>query len=424
MRTLRRCACVPITAGVLVLPIWFAPEPALAQPPEPEPAFVLFIVDELMHDDNLFRVPHESVNNPSLRPIEHVEDYANQLTVGARARLQSGRQTLRVAARVSDVQFHRNDQLDYTGGQANLALDWELGSRLSGRVLGDYRRSLASYTNYRFFERDIVEAIDGALETRIGIGPRFALLSSVRARQTDHSDPERRSENFESDAASVGLEYAPSQTKRFALEYRYLQGDFPNSLEPSGPSTRDRSYEETLVRLRTEYALTAKLRLSGNVGALARDYASHAVTEDYSGSVWETTLAWQPRAKLGFELSAWRQLKAYVDAESDYFIARGVSFGPTWAPTNKLRIAFEYFHEEQDYIGKPTLASEPDADGSVVISDDGRRDDVDIARISASYVPRDFLELDLTWACIDRGSNRAHHDYDARVASVAVRFVF
>src|SRR5690606_35160102 len=219
MRTLRRCACVPITAGVLVLPIWFAPEPALAQPPEPEPAFVLFIVDELMHDDNLFRVPHESVNNPSLRPIEHVEDYANQLTVGARARLQSGRQTLRVAARVSDVQFHRNDQLDYTGGQANLALDWELGSRLSGRVLGDYRRSLASYTNYRFFERDIVEAIDGALETRIGIGPRFALLSSVRARQTDHSDPERRSENFESDAASVGLEYAPSQTKRFALEY-------------------------------------------------------------------------------------------------------------------------------------------------------------------------------------------------------------
>lgn len=385
-------------------------------------AFVFYVGDQFMYDDNLFRLPEPAQRDPNQAPVEDTEDYVNQLSAGLRARMHMGRQTLALAARVNDVQFQNNDQLDYTGGLARLDFDWQIGSRLSGRVLGDYQRSLASYTNYRFFDRDIVEAWSGELETRVQLGPRFALLAGARSRRTDHSDAARRSENFESDAATGGLEIRLSNTDRLILEYRYLEGDFPDTFAAGDPNARDRSYEETLANLRLEYELTSKLHLRGNVGNLERDYPAGSLSGDYSGVIWKATLDWEPRRKLGFELSAWRDLKAYVDSESNYFEALGASVGPTWKPSDKLAFALEYVYEDQDYIGTPTLSSNP---GDPIFEQDpGREDEIDIARFTASYAPREFIELDLTLAYIDRSSNRPSRVYDAQAASFGIRVVF
>ena len=393
----------------------------LAQTSEREPPLAFFVADQLMYDDNLFRLPEPALRDPNEQPIEDTADYVNQLTAGFRTRLNFGRQDLRLTGRVNDVRFRNNDQLDYTGGAANLVLDWTIGSRWSGELSGDYQRSLASYTNYRFVERDIVEALGGELEARFELGPRFALLAGARARRTEHSDDERRAENFESNAAWGGIEYASSPTDRFILEYQVLEGDFPDSFAPGSIDARDRSYEETLINFRTEYEITSKLHFRGNVGNLERTYAPGSIANDYSSGIWRGTVEWQPRSKLGFELSAWRDLKAYVDAESDYFVADGASIGPKWSPSDKLAFALEYVYEEQNYIGTPILSGtgEPGIE-----TDPGRIDEVDIARFTASYAPRDFLELDLTWAYIERSSNRPTREYDAQVASMALRFVF
>lgn len=398
------------------------PTPQRATPTDDDRAFVFYVGGQLMYDDNLFRLPEPAQRDPSQVPVEDTEDSINQLSAGLRARMHMGRQTLALAARVDDVQFHNNDQLDYTGGVARLDFDWEIGSRLSGRVLGDYQRSLASYTNYRFFDRDIVDALSGELQARIQFGPRFALLTSARSRRTDHSDSERRAENFESDSGTAGIEFALSDTDRFILEYRYLEGDFPDTFAPGSPDARDRSYEETLANLRMQYELTSKLRLRGNIGNLEREYPAESISEDYSGVVWKATLDWEPRRKLGFELSAWRDLKAYVDSESNYFEAVGASFGPTWKPSDKLDFSLEYIHEKQDYIGSPTLSSLP---GDPLFGQDpGREDEIDVARFRAAYSPREFIELDLTLAYTDRSSNRPSRIYDARAAGFGIRVVF
>ncbi len=387
-----------------------------------ERAFAFYVGDQLMYDDNLFRLPEPAQRDPSQVPVEDTEDYVNQLSAGLRARMHMGRQTLALAARVDDVQFHNNDQLDYTGGVARLDFDWEIGRRWSGRVVGDYQRSLASYTNYRFFERDIVEALSGELQARVQVGPRFAFLTSARSRRTDHSDIDRRAENFESDSGTAGLELALSNTDRFILEYRYLEGDFPDTFAPGSPDARDRSYEETLANLRMEYELTTKLHFRGNIGNLEREYPAESISEDYSGVVWKATLDWEPRRKLGFELSAWRDLKAYVDSESNYFEAVGASLGPTWKPSDKLDFSLEYIYEEQDYIGSLTLSPIP---GDPAFEQDtGREDAIDVARFRASYSPREFIELDLTLAYIDRSSNRPSRIYDAQAAGFGIRVVF
>lgn len=412
-----------LSISACTMSLLFASGSALAQESEGDRPLVLFVGDQLMYDDNLFRLPDTARRDPSERPVAHTEDYINQLTAGLRTRMHMGRQELRFIGRVNDVQFRNNDQLDYTGGAANLMFDWQLGARLSGQVSGNYERTLASYTNYRFFERDIVEAIGGELELRFELGPRFALLSGARSRRTDHSDDDRRAENFESDSGRVGIEYSSSASDRFIVEYRYLEGDFPDSFAPGSADARDRSYEETLLNFRTEYELTSKLHFRGNVGNLERTYPPTSITDDYSGAVWRGTLEWQPRSKLGFELSAYRDLKAYVDAESNYFVADGASFGPTWNPSEKLGFALEYIYEEQDYIGTPSPTT-PGSDEPILEVDPGREDEVDVARLTASYAPRDFLELDLTWAYIERTSNRPTREYDSQVASMAIRIVF
>ena len=385
-------------------------------------AFVFYVGDQLIYEDNLFRLPEPAQRDPSQLPVEDTEDYVNQLSAGVRARMHMGQQTLALAARVDDVQFRNNDQLDHTGGLARLDFDWQVGSRLSGRLLGDYQRSLASYTNYRFFDRDIVDAWSGELQTRVRVGPRIALLASARSRRTDHSDSNRRSENFESDSGTAGIELILSSTDRIILEYRYLEGDFPDTFAPGSPEARDRSYEETLANLRLQYEISSKLHLRGNVGNLEREYPTGSLAEDYSGVVWKATLDWEPRRKLGFELSAWRDLKAYVDAESNYFEAVGASFGPTWKPSEKLDLALEYLYEEQDYIGSLTLSSLPV--DPVFEQDPGREDEIDVARFRASYSPREFIELDLTLAYTDRSSNRPSRIYDAQAAGFAFRVVF
>jgi|GEM_PF-873843 Uncharacterized protein conserved in bacteria (DUF2320). len=389
------------------------------RPMDEKRAFVVFLSDQVLYDDNLFRLPSPEQREPGRAPIDDTEDYVNLLTFGMRSRMHMGRQTLTFAARANDVRFQRNDHLDYTGGIVRLDLAWQTGARLSGRVSGDYQRSLASYSNYRFFERDIVESVSGELQTRLALGPRLTLLADVRSRRTDHSDTDRRGENFRGDSATAGIELKLSDTDRVVFEYRYLEGDFPDTFAPGSPDARDRSYDERLAGVRVEYRLSAKLDFRGSVGDLRRTYAENSIADDYAGVVWKATLDWQPRRKLSFELSAWRDLKAYVDAESDYFEAVGASFGPTWKPSDKLAFALEYVREEQDYIA----AFAPASDSSFRPTD-RREDEIDIARLTTSYSPRELIEFDFALARIERASNRPTRAYDALAASFGVRVFF
>jgi hypothetical protein len=372
---------------------------AQAQTEDASDPLVFFLSEQLTYDDNLFRV-------------------------GGRddARLQHGRQDLLLTARIYDTSFKNNDRLDYTGGAGNLAYHWALGSRWSGKLTADYIRTLASYTNYQFTERDVVASASTELEGRYQLGPRFSLIAAGRTTRTDHSDQDREPENFEGDGGRAGIEFMPRPGKRFILEYRYSEGRFPERIATATSNGRERDYDEDLLNLRVEYEITSKLHLLGNVGYLERDYVIESANPGFDGEIWRGTLEWQPRTKLGFDLSAWRELKAYIDAESNYFVARGISLGPRWQPLQKIQLGLEYIYEEQNYIGSPTLS--PDLNTPVLVTDAGREDDVQAARFTASYAPREHVDLNLRWSYEERSSNRPLREHHANVIGVEVGVVF
>ncbi len=405
--TLRRGSvlCLPV---LLVGPLAVAGEAPTAVDP-----FKVILSDRYMYDDNLFRLPDGTVplDDPALGPTRSIEDQINRASAGVRVRLDAARQVFHADVRIDDVRYRKNDDLDYTGGDADVLWDWQVASNWSGKLFAKYNRAQASLENYRFFEKDVVEAATYGGELRYGVGSRWRIFAGGAAQDTDHSAELRQAENFESTTGRGGVEYITPSGSSLAAEYLVTNADFPDAEALVGAS---RGYEETIPTLRGRYVLSVKTMFTASLGYLDRDYDNPAAT-DYSGEVWNVGMYWEPRAKLSFELDAWHKLRAYVDAESDYFVGDGFSIKPTWKPTTAIELAATYSYENQDYVGN-TLLLPP--------IDTGREDTVQSVQVSLEWTPRDFLSLGLAYRWNDRDSNRDFRSYGQNQSSAQIRLMF
>ncbi|MFL6576479.1 MAG: hypothetical protein ACJ8MR_07670, partial [Povalibacter sp.] len=109
-------------------------------------------------------------------------------------------------------------------------------------------------------------------------------------------------------------------------------------------------------------------------------------------------------------------LRAYSDAESDYFVADGVSITPKWRPRTKLEIAAALSYEKQDYTGTSLLLTP--------IDEANREDTMRSALFTIDYSPRDLVSLGLAYRWIDRDSNREFRAYGVNVVSAELKLTF
>lgn len=375
---------------------------------EAQDPFKFTLSDRYLYDDNLFRMPDGLLaSDPSLVSPQSLDDYVNRASAAMRIRLDASRQVFFADLRLDDVRYRRNDDLDYTGGSADVLWDWQLGSHLSGKLTAQYDRSQASLANYRFFSRDVVDAQLYGAEFRYAIGARWRLLAAAAAMDTDHSADVRRVENFQSIGGRGGLEYVTPAGNLFAFEYRSTDAKFPVAEDLAGVP---RGYDERVPGARIEYAFTVKTSLKLRAGYLQREYDNPALA-DYTGVVADATLHWEPRSKLHFDIKAWHDLKAYVDAESDYFVADGASIAPAWAPTEKIQITALYSYERQDYQG----------DSLVLPPQQDRNDEVQTLQLGIDYTPRQLLTIGIVYRWTDRSSNRDFRGYDDNVLSAQLK---
>lgn len=400
-------------ASALILPalLMAGAANAAGAPDEGDPV-QFFVMDRYLYDDNLFRIPDGLLeSDPTLPPPRSLDDYVNRASAGVRVRLDASRQVFHADLRIDDVRYDENDYLDYTGGSADLLWNFEVGSHWAGRLFGTYDRSQASLSNYRFFQKDIVDAAAYGGEVRFKIGSRWRLMGGIAAADTDHGSELRSIENFESTTTRGGIEYETPAGSVFALDYRFTDASFPVAESLAGAP---RGYEENEPSVRVEYVYSVKTRFTGRLGYLDRDY-DDPLAGDYSGEVWDLRLLWEPRTKLTFDIQAWHKLKAYTDAESNYFEGDGFSIEPVWEPTEKISLGAEFSYENQDYIGSDLVIAPIEA---------GREDEVTSLRLGLNYTPRDFISIGLAYRWLDRESNREFRGYDNNVASAEIKLMF
>ncbi|HEX7052534.1 MAG TPA: hypothetical protein VF211_01205 [Burkholderiales bacterium] len=318
----------------------------LAYGGEPMPLSEYWVQAGAMVDSNILRRTEGS-------PTETV----GRVGVGGRKDTYIyGRQMLRLEGRLDGYLYNRFDDLSNVGYGASGEWHWALGGDLSG-VLGISRRR---------YQRDLAQlqraTRDMITETRYLANAAYAIGPSLRVRGAlDRVDFDTSASDLElrTTGGLLGVDYVTPLGNYVGLEYRRANGDAPISerIDPLGVFV-DNSFEEQTVALRTGY-IGAFLRLTGDIGRTRRTY-SDLPGRDFEGTTWRVRADWLVTAKtvLGFE--TYRRPASIIDIATSHVVARGVAFGPGWAPTAKLNFSARIMRERQEFSGDPGTALAPD----------------------------------------------------------------
>jgi exopolysaccharide biosynthesis operon protein EpsL len=376
-----------------------------------------FLAEQLVYDDNLFRLPDGSDTAALLGSGASRSDYLNRVSLGADARWTVSRQAFILNLRFDDNRLADNEFLNNRSGSGKAQWDWRLGNNGSGELGADYNRALAGFANTRFVGKDLLATSGVFWSGKLTVGTNWAIQAGARHAQTEHSAISRQFDDSSTDSGTAGIEYKTTTGATIGWSYGHTRGDFER-LATLGGVPFDRDYEENSSSFRLRYALTGKLSLDASAGYLRREYPGTLSDDikagDFSGNVWEAKLHWQPTGKTAFKLSGWRKLRANLDAESDYFVAKGLSLSPLWNPTAKISVSMELSREEQDYLGSSVnfAVLEP------------RNDRVTAEQLNISYTPLQQLELVLTTRFEQRDSDRPLLQYDDTLVGFEMRLVY
>ena len=388
-----------------------------AQPPPGLPlaaidTFQFYLADQVTYDDNLFRLPPGTAGVPgAIFPNASQGDAVNSTTLGGQGKWAIGRQEVEIDLRADENRFKHNDALDYVSANAVGTWNWRLGQYLSGQVATFYDRSLASFSETRYSGKDLVTSLEELGYARYQIGPHWAAYGQIRGSYTDHSAVIEQFNDFHNKAGYTGVEYATDVNDTFGFEYQYVDITFKQNVAvPAGAY----DYNEDTYKFLAKYSITDKTQIGGYAGYLQRKYPALGIGA-YSGDIWRVNLGWAATDKTSLNVSAWHELHAYVDAESNYFVAKGVSLGPTWVATDKLSFTLLGTYEKQNYIN---------ASSSVVITGTAREDKVDSEQLSIRYAPRDAWLVNVFFRHAKRDSNQFQFSFVDNVVSASATYSF
>jgi putative beta-barrel porin BBP2 len=369
-----------------------------------------YIADQFTYDDNLYRLPSYFDITTVAGPLAKRQDGFNSATLGGDGRWFSANQTFGINFRADDNRFTHNDSLNNISGKGNLEWDWRLASYWSGQVGASYYRGLANFANTGYYARDVVEREDYFGTIRYQVGPHWAIYGGAIGANTSQTAVAEKLYDFRSHAGNAGVELATSSQNTVSLDYRYTDATFPQDFVVNGAPFNS-NYREDTARILVKYVFTAATQLDVSAGYLKRDYPESRFAA-FSGDIWKAALQWQPTDNWQWVLTGWRQLTAYVDAESDYFVSKGVSLAPAWTIVDTLTLSLGVSRENHDYIG-----SSPST-----ITFVSRRDKLTTEEARLVYTPRDSLTFKLSYHFEKRESNQARFQYNDGVAMASVTY--
>jgi exopolysaccharide biosynthesis operon protein EpsL len=373
--------------------------------------FDYFVGAGILYDDNLFRQP-EGSNLSSGATNLHRQDLIERVSAGIQGSWTIDRQSFELKAHGDDNRFDQNDNLNNVSDSAAITWDWRVGSRWSGQLGADYARALANFANDLLLDKDLLTQRGSFAGASYELGPHWVFHGDVRWSSATHSAAVRRVDNDNIRTQQFGVELKFSSTDSVGWNYRHANADFAGGLL-LGAENFDPKYDESSSAVWLKYALSGKTDLNFEGGYLRRNYPNAAIG-NFTGATGRGTLNWHPGAKTAIAITGWRDLAAYIDAQSDYFVTRGASITPSWTPTEKITTSVAVSWERQNYLGSnPTVIAEP-----------LRHDTVKSMQAGATYVPSRALELDISYRREQRDSNQAPLAYVDNLAALGVRLTF
>jgi hypothetical protein len=362
----------------------------------------LWVQAGVMYDDNILRLESGGLDDTVMR-------FGGGFRTAQRV---YGRQTLIVDARADYYMFDRFDDLDHLGYSAGADWRWELGNNLSGSIALGRDRRLADLSETQSPVRSMVT---GTLLTGTAaymVTPGLRLRGGIGLSLSENStrgDAETRARS-----AVAAIEYVSGLGNTVGVEARGANGEAPvdEEIVPGGLVNND--FDERELSLVATYALGPRLRADGRVGRTTRKY-SELPSRNFEGSTWRFGGEWLPGNKTSLALAFFKEPRSIIDVAASHVLVRGVTFGPSWAPTAKLVFSVRLLREDREFQGDPRLALglEP-----------LREETIDALRFGIGWEPQRHWQVGVALDTGKRSSNFAGRDYDftAFSGNVAWRF--
>ncbi len=359
----------------------------------------------ILRDDNLYRLPDL---DPALMallfptiPPERQSDTVKMMSLGLKLSKPISRQKVLLDLSVTESRYDNNPGLDNTGYNGRAALLWQLGNYWDGEVGYRRRRYLAGFADSRFLAKDLITAEHAIVTGGYRFHPRWRIAAELSTRSLEHSAPERRTINFESDGGAVSVTYRTPSDNSIGLEVRHNKGEYPNR-QVNGLSLFDNNFTENEANALVTWRLTGAMKLDATLGWTERNHDTLSA-RDFSGGTGKATATWDATGKFRIVLTGNRDIRSFEDTQTSYVLLNSVSLSPMWAILPKVMLQGDFIYETREYLGDPLAAVR-----DIPI----REDTLKTARLGVTYSPFRYVDLGVTYERGERRSNRFATDFD------------
>ncbi len=232
-------------------------------------------------------------------------------------------------------QYDRFTGLDYHALTASGTWNWALGTHVGGIVSAGYSQSLAPYTFLHAPDLNLRTQKNGEASMFWLFHPSWRFDAGMTAVKTNYNLAIETANDRDEYRANVGLDYLAADGNTTGVQFVQTRGyfQFPQSY---GLYDIVNNYSQDEIDAKLDWHLTGKTRLQFTGGRVNRKYDILA-DQNYRGINARAILDWSMTGKTALNAQAWHEIGAIDNLTVVYSINRGVSVGPSWTISEKLR---------------------------------------------------------------------------------------
>lgn len=372
---------------------------ATGAPPVPNDEFRPYASAGIGHDSNVFRVDDE------VQPIaDRSDDGFWTAEAGLDARLTRGNQQYALHGLAYHNDYDELDEVDFTGGTAELTWDWAVGRLWSGALEYEFRRELRDFANQRVPRVDpkTSNLFSGSVERRLSERSRFgvrAAFADIEFSQADQLGLRR---------TGFGASFARDSLAGNTVS---LDADYTNRESDESGGT---DFTEFLAGPAVDWRLTDKSRIQARLRYTQRDEDDPAL-RDYSGLTGRITGHWRSATRNTVTVAAWHELSNLGDEIANFALVTGVNVRSTVSIGSRVSVKLGLGYESRDFERDLERDVLPDPDLPL------RDDDVLTADLGVEWSVADRVKLLFDYDTQYRDSTRVAQDYDYHRVQMRVR---
>jgi exopolysaccharide biosynthesis operon protein EpsL len=283
-------------------------------------------------------------------------------------------------AKLSKTNFDHFKQLDYDGKDLQANWAWQLGNHLEGKVGYSMQQVLAPYTDFSSAERNLRRTRSSYAEGAWRFHSAWRVRTGFQRDKYTYEAFSNRYNNRTEDATEVELDYLPRSGSTVGLVARRVKGKYPFP-RPVGQFAFNDSFTQDELKARVKWLATGSTTLDALVGYTRRDQASFGEGKT-SGVTGKINATYQPRGKMTYKASVWRDFAPLESTLVSYTLNKGASVGAQWDATAKISVNADAIYERRNYSARRDFAGSDDL-----------RDSVRTAALRATWKPRPMIQV-------------------------------